>query len=143
METASPAVSPSVVAKILMIQKRRVTSGTLLRVSSMADTLPKKQEAPRPPPVNGPSQRLIGPVPNPERANWRSPVSRRNHRARQRRSGHDPTRLTATCDHDHDHDTGEPGHPARPRLRPPVYGLSLTPASGLFPSNTGIGAGLK
>src|SRR5258706_15854097 len=30
METASPPVSPSVVAAIFIIQKRRVTSGTLL-----------------------------------------------------------------------------------------------------------------
>src|SRR5690348_14306283 len=36
METASPAVSPSVVAAILMIQKSRVTSGTLLRASCEA-----------------------------------------------------------------------------------------------------------
>src|SRR6478672_12675031 len=32
IETASPAVSPSVVAATLMIQKTRVTSGTLLKV---------------------------------------------------------------------------------------------------------------
>src|SRR5258706_5813162 len=33
MDTASPPVSPSVVARIFMIQKTRVTSGTLLRTS--------------------------------------------------------------------------------------------------------------
>ncbi len=36
METASPAVSPSVVAAILTIQKSSVTSGTLLKVASTA-----------------------------------------------------------------------------------------------------------
>ncbi len=35
MDTASPAVSPSVVAAILMTQKMSVTWGTLLRVSSI------------------------------------------------------------------------------------------------------------
>src|SRR6185436_13499059 len=34
MDTASPPVSPSVVAAILMIQKTKVTSGTLLTVRS-------------------------------------------------------------------------------------------------------------
>jgi len=33
METASPAVSPSVVAATFMIQKVNVTAGTLLRVA--------------------------------------------------------------------------------------------------------------
>jgi hypothetical protein len=33
IDTASPPVSPSVVANIFMIQKARVTSGTLLSVS--------------------------------------------------------------------------------------------------------------
>ncbi len=36
METASPPVSPNVVARILMNQKASVTSGTLLGVASMA-----------------------------------------------------------------------------------------------------------
>jgi hypothetical protein len=35
METASPPVSPSVVARILMSQKPRVTSGTLLSPAAM------------------------------------------------------------------------------------------------------------
>src|SRR5215471_7737923 len=34
MVTASPPVSPSVVAKILMIQKRSVTCGTLVAIAS-------------------------------------------------------------------------------------------------------------
>ena len=34
IETASPPVSPSVVVAILMLQKTRVTSGTLLRAFS-------------------------------------------------------------------------------------------------------------
>jgi hypothetical protein len=38
METASPPVSPSVVAAILMIQKMRVTSGTLLAPASTSVT---------------------------------------------------------------------------------------------------------
>jgi hypothetical protein len=35
MDTASPAVSPSVVAAILISQKMSVTSGTLLRACSL------------------------------------------------------------------------------------------------------------
>jgi hypothetical protein len=44
MVTVSPPVSPSVVARILMIQNPRVTAGTLLRMRSVvvllaADTM--------------------------------------------------------------------------------------------------------
>jgi hypothetical protein len=36
IETASPPVSPNVVARILMSQKARVTSGTLLGIAATA-----------------------------------------------------------------------------------------------------------
>ena len=39
MVTESPPVSPSVVAAIFMIQKLRVTSGTLLRVALVASSI--------------------------------------------------------------------------------------------------------
>src|SRR5258708_20826487 len=40
METASPPVSPSVVAAILMIQNDRVRAGTLLRPDSLWSCMP-------------------------------------------------------------------------------------------------------